>query len=72
MKPTITDPEARITAIQGVFITRQYAIVDACAVDYRSASAIVTVYRALSADNRAKYIAMPAPKMARIAFQILK
>jgi|WetSurMetagenome_2_1015567.scaffolds.fasta_scaffold266383_3 hypothetical protein len=65
-------PEERIHAIQDVVIRRSYAKIDDCMMDLYSANAIITVYKALSAENRAKFIAMPAPKMARLAFQILK
>lgn len=40
--------------------------------DLFSASAIVNVHDALSEQNRAKFAAMPLPKMASVAFKLIK
>ena len=63
--------EDRIAAIRQIVAEKQYAKVDGVMVDLFSASAIVKVYDALSADNQAKYRAMNAPKMATVAFKLI-
>lgn len=67
-----TSPDERIAAVRRIVSERQYAKVDGVMVDLFSASAIVAVYDALSEGNRAKFAAMPAPKMAAVAFKLVK
>lgn len=42
------------------------------ALDTFSASAICAVHDGLNEENRAKYSALPLPKMARVAFKLIK
>ncbi len=46
--------------------------IDGVRVDLFSAGAVMAVYNALSPENRAKYEAMPVPKMVVLAFKLLK
>ena len=64
--------EKRIAAVQAILDRGQYAKIDGVMVDHFSASAIMAVYRAISAENQAKYREMPIAKMASIAFKLLK
>lgn len=65
-------PEERIAAIRRIVTEGQYAKVDGLTVDLFSASAIIKVYDALNEKNREHFAAMPAGKMAVIAFKLLK
>ena len=65
-----TTPDERIAAIRRIVNEGQYAKVDGCMIDLFSAGAIVAVYDALNEVNRAKFAAMPAPKMAAVAFKL--
>ena len=65
-------PEIRIAAIRQVVTACQYAKIDGQMIDLFSAGAIVAVYDALSPENQAKFAALTAPKMARVAFRLLK
>jgi hypothetical protein len=65
-------PEERIEAIRAIVAEGQYAKVDGCMIDLFSAGAVIAVYDALSEENRLKYATMPAPKMATVAFKLLK
>jgi hypothetical protein len=67
-----TSPEERIAALRAIVARGQYAKVDGVMVDLFSASAVVGIYDALSEANRAKYAALPAWKMAAIAFRLMK
>lgn len=62
----------RIAAFRRIVAECQYAKIDGCMVDLFSASAVVRVYDALSEENKAKYSAMPAGRMAVLAFKVLK
>lgn len=64
--------EERVEAIRRIVDEGQYAKVDGLMVDLFSASAIVAVYDALNEANRAKYSALPAGRMASIAFKLAK
>lgn len=71
----VTNPTSgaeRIAAIRQVVTDKQYAKIDGCMMDLWSASAIVAVYDKLSPLNQEKYHNLPAPRMAQIAFQLLK
>lgn len=71
----VTVPESwqeRIAAIRAIKDSRQYAKVDGCMVDLFSAGAICAVYDALNEANREKFASLPAPKMATIAFKLIK
>ena len=64
--------EERIQAIKRIVDRKQYAKIDNCMIDLFSANAIVQVYDALGDDNKKKYINLPAPNMASIAFKLIK
>lgn len=64
--------EDRVKAIRSIVDRKQYAKVDGTMVDLFSASAIVQVYDALSAENKVKYSALPAGRMGIVAFKLLK
>jgi hypothetical protein len=64
--------ETRIQAIRSILTNKAYAKIDGCMIDLFSASAICKVYDALSSVNQSKFAAMPAPKMALIAFKLIK
>ncbi len=71
----VTDAEngaERILAIREIVKRGQYAKVDGCMIDLFSAGAIVSVYDALSDENKARYAKLSAPKMAAVAFKWLK
>ena len=61
----------RIASIRAVVERKRYAKIDGCMMDLFSASAIVKVYDALNAANRAKFAAFTAPVMAGIAFKLV-
>ena len=65
-------PAERIAAIRQIVTEGQYAKIDGVMVDLFSASAIVRIYDALNEANREKYSTMTAPKMAVIAFKLIK
>jgi hypothetical protein len=65
-------PEERIAAIRRIVTEGQYAKVDGTMIDLFSASAVIGVYDKLNPENQAKYAAMPAGKMALVAFKLLK
>ena len=60
----------RVDALRRIVAEGQYAQVDGVRVDLFTASAILTVYDALSASNRARYAAFPVLTMARLAFRL--
>ena len=62
----------RIAAIRAIVDQKQYAKIDGCMIDLFSASAVVKVYDALNDANKAKYASLTAPRMAQVAFQIMK
>jgi len=69
-KPSATEEEkiTKIRAIkEGVFNK-----VDGVALDSFSASAIIAVYDAISAENKRKFAALPVLKMANVAFKLVK
>jgi hypothetical protein len=67
-----TSPQDRIDALRRIVAESQYAKIDGMMVDLFSASAIVSVFDAISPANQAKYAAMPVSQMASIAFKLLK
>lgn len=69
---TPATPEERIAALRLIVEEKQYAKIDDCMIDLFSASVIVQVYDALNEANQAKFAAMPAPRMAQIAFHLTK
>lgn len=71
----VTTPDSgaeRIAAIRRIVERQQYAKVDGCMIDLFSASAVVAVYDRLNSENQAKFCAMTAPKMAAVAFKLVK
>ncbi|HUV11827.1 MAG TPA: hypothetical protein VMX12_12690 [Acidimicrobiia bacterium] len=46
--------------------------IDGVLVDLFSASAVVQVHDALSADNAAKFAALPIPDIADVAFKLIR
>jgi len=67
-----SSPAERIAALRQIVEEKQYAKIDGKMIDLFSASAILSVYDALNDANKAKYAAMPAPKMGLVAFKLLK
>jgi hypothetical protein len=67
-----TSPEERVAALRRIVEEGQYAKVEGVTVDLFSASAIIQVYDALNAENRARYAAYHVGVMAHIAFGALK
>lgn len=67
-----TTSEERVAAIRRIVAEGQYAKVDGIMVDLFSASAILAVYDQLSQENRARYSALVARKMALVAFKLIK
>ncbi len=65
-------PDEKIAAIRRIYDEHQYGKVDGVTVDGFSASAIIQVYDALNAENKAKFAACSIPKMASIAFKLCK
>jgi hypothetical protein len=63
-------PAERIAALRSILTRKQYAKIDGHMVDTFSASAILSVFDALGAENQARYAAMPVGKMASIAFKL--
>lgn len=75
----VTNPSAavdpglvRITAFREIVERGQYAKIDGIMVDLFSASAVVKVYDAVSPENQVKFRNLHAPRMVRIAFQLMK
>lgn len=62
----------RIAAVRAIVDACQYAKVDGVMVDLFSASAIVSVYDALSEANREKYASLSVGRMATVAFALAK
>ncbi len=63
---------ARIAALRKIVKEHQYAKIDGQMVDGYTASAIVQVYDAINETNKAKYRAMTVPKMAAVAWKLIK
>ena len=61
----------RINAIRRVVANKQYEKIDGCMIDLFTANIIVQVYDALSDKNKAKFAAVPAPKMGIIALKLV-
>lgn len=65
------EPEhPRIQAIRRIVKEHQHGKVEGHHVDSFSASAILNVHDALSPENRKKFLALPVPKMASVAFKL--
>lgn len=64
-------PELKIEAIRRILGRRQYAKIDGFLVDGFSAAAIIALYDKLNDKNKKKYLALPLPRMASIAFKII-
>jgi len=64
--------EARIAAIQAIVDEGQYAKVDGTMIDLFTASAIMTVYKALNHANQAAIREWPAGKIGIAVFRLLK
>lgn len=63
---------ARINAIRAIVTEKQYAKVDGVMLDLFTASLIIQIYDAISAENQAKYRNMHTRKMADIAYKLAK
>lgn len=75
---TTTEPQV-IQALRSIVEHKQFAQVrhrvrgdKPVKVDLFSASAILAVYDALSPESREKYLKLSVPKMASVAFKLLK
>lgn len=60
-----------VTACRNIKATATFAKINGVAVDLFTANAIVAVHDACNETNRAKFLALPLPKMARLAFKCL-
>lgn len=49
----------------------QYEKIDGVIVDAMTADAIITIYDAVNETNKAKFIALPIEKMAKVAWQLV-
>ena len=67
-----TTPGEKIAAIRRIVNDRQYAKIDGTTIDLFTASAILAVFDALNETNQVAFLAMPIPKMAAVAFKLLK
>ena len=65
-------PAEKLAALRDIVAEGQYAKIDGSTVDLFSASVMTRVYDALNEVNRAKFLALPISKMAKLAFQLLK
>ena len=61
----------RISALRRVVSRGQYAKIDGVMVDTYSASAILSIYNALSPANKAKMESFPVSRMADVSFKLL-
>lgn len=68
---TTEDNQDKIGALQFIVRESQYAVINGRAVDLFTASAVLSVYDALSDKNKERYIKSDVPMMAKIAFQLL-
>ena len=67
-----TEP-AKIAAFRRIVDTSTRGKIDGVRVDLLSASAVIAVYDKLTQEeNRAKFLAMPVPKMCAVAFKLVK
>lgn len=64
-------PEKKLEVLRSIVAHRQNAKVAGIRVDLFSASAIVQVYDVLNDTNKARFLALPVPKMADVAFKII-
>jgi hypothetical protein len=67
-----TTPDDKIAAIRRIVSEKQYAKIDGLMVDGFTASAIIAVFDALSPENQARYLQFSIPRMASIAFKLIK
>ena len=61
---------SKIEKIRKVASECQCAKIDGSMLDAYSASAIVAVYDRLSDENRIKFLGLPIPRMASLAFKL--
>ena len=61
-----------ISALRDIVKHKQHAKVNGQRVDLYTASAIITVYDNLSAENQKRLAALPIPRMAAICFKLIK
>lgn len=72
-KVTVAEsPAERIAAFRAIVAACQYAKIDGTMIDLFTASTVVQVYDALNEANRAKFAALPAGRMALVAFKLTK
>jgi len=64
------DGAAKLAALRQIVAERQYAKIDEVMVDLFSASAATKVYDALSAENQARFLALPVEKMCAVALHL--
>jgi predicted RecA/RadA family phage recombinase len=62
----------KLIALRGIVEHKQHGKVEGVRVDLFTANAIIKVYDALSAENQAKYLALPVQRMANIAFKLVE
>lgn len=67
-----TEDGDKINAIRIIVNSKTYAKVDGVMVDFFTASVVAQVHDALSDENKKKFLSYSIPKMADIAFTLLK
>ena len=72
VKGTRKPTGSRIEKLRWIVREHQAARVDGAYVDAFTASAIVKVYDALNAENKAKYEKLPVKRMAQIAWKLVQ
>lgn len=66
------DPDKKIEAIRLVVERKAFKVVDGILVDLFSASVIIQVFDALSAENKRKYKKLSLPRMQSVAFDLVE
>jgi len=65
------EPAKKIEAIKRIVANHQNEKVDGVRVDAFTASAINSVYDNLNEENRARYLTLPIPSMANLAWKLI-
>lgn len=65
-----TTPDERIAAFHSIVTRASFAKIDGSDVDLFSASYVVQIYDALSAENKLRFASFPAHRMVSMAFKL--
>lgn len=65
-------PQERIAACRRIIERRQYEVIERSLIDLQTAHAIITVYDALSPENREIFAAKPVYTMGVIAWHLVR